>query len=62
MWYDLMIGHGAESYVVRNSRVKFVEGRPAMNCWLSKSLRGHELDDLALGPASVVRGVAVSHA
>lgn len=58
MWYDLMIGHGAESYVVRNSRVKFVEGRPAMN----QSLRGHELDDLALGPASVVRGIAVAHA
>ena len=58
----MVIGHGAESYDVRISRVKFLEGRPPMNCRLSKSLRGHELDDLAFGPASVVRGIAVTHA
>jgi hypothetical protein len=62
----MVIGHGAESYVVRNSRVNVLErwAEAAMNRCAQLpecSLSSDELDHLALGPAAVVHGIAVAH-
>lgn len=58
----MVISHGAESYVARDIDVN-VSGRARAGDESVREnalLRADELHHLALGPASVVRGIAVA--